>query len=238
MTTLAYSGKRKRKSSGKLSRKLFASFPPFTRSPFLGYPRLRGSSSSKDTVHRFLQTVDGAANVSLGTRFITQGAALTVLNLSFTLADCPQYASFVAIFDQYRIERVDVQIMPTANVATLTAAAGPGNYGIMGTIVDKDGAALTTLAQFEQYEDFTYQPIVRSTIHRRSFVPRASVTGLIPGPGTSSGVVAPPLQWLDAAVPTFTHYGMSIYLDPYAAAANYQIFQVMMTYHLAFRNVR
>lgn len=195
--------------------------------------------SSQNKVYKFVQAVDGATITGLGARAIVQGNVVSNRALYFTLGDCAQSATFTGLFDQYRIDKIVIDFIPMTqmnNFSVGTAVGNVNNPGLFGTIVDYDDAtALTTLADYEQFPNFKYQPCISMRTHRRSFRPHIAVGAYN---GAFAGYKNEPAGWIDCATNSIQHYGIKIFWDGYANANALQTFQVMCKYHLSFKNVR
>lgn len=189
-------------------------------------------------IYRFHRTTDGGQITSINSRFIQQVNVPTYNGVYFKLSDLPNYAEFTALFDQYRITRISISFLPMSNCNILSAitSSDTGNPGIFGTVLDFDDAnAPTTLAELQQYQTFSYQPAVTRRVHRRSFKPRIA-SAVYAGAFTSFANMKD--IWIDVASPNVQYYGLKYYMDQYDAITTPQIYQVMATYYVQFRQVR
>lgn len=210
-----------------------------------------GATNYNNKIYRFVRTTDGTnftyvnagTETNWGSRFLSQVAnANNNVSFEFRLQDVPNYTEFTTLFDQYRIDKITFKMIPMCNVNQLTiASAGTfvNNPGIVGTVIDYDDAnILSTLASFEQYANFRFQPVVSSKTIQRTFKPHIAVAAFGGGVFTSYMNKGP--TWIDCNNATVAHYAIKIYLDgpDGTAPTAFQKFQLFATYYLSFRNVR
>ena len=111
-------------------------------------------------------------------------------SMKFTLADVPQAASFSALFDCYRIDKLKVDLIPVGNVVNQTIF-GAGSLTAapqwLSTVIDYDDSTLlTTEAALLDYESFKQTPSYRK--HVRTFTPAVSMSAYKTS-GTTIGYV-------------------------------------------------
>ena len=192
-------------------------------------------------IHRFHQAVDGSFNPNFNLRYINQINTLQSIGASFRLSDLPQSASFTALFDQYRITKVRVDFIPMSNSSIVQGSAGTaivGNAGVIATVIDyDDNNNGLTFAQLQEYESFKITPAISRRTHSVTLVPRVAMAAFGVGAFTSYAV-GPKGQWVDVASPAIEHYGMKVYVDPYAVAVAAQTWQIMLYYDIEFKFVR
>lgn len=138
---------------------------------------------------------------------IVYGPTVTALDsyffaLRFTVADLPQIASFTALFDSYRINKVVVKFVPMQNNVPTVAvsAAGANQNGVtqdMETVIDYDDAViLTSRAAALEYDTYKETPCWKT--HKRVIVPSMSMEAFKTS-GTTIGYIQKKKQWIDAA---------------------------------------
>jgi len=133
-----------------------------------------------------------------------------------------------SLFDQYRIVRVEVLIVPQAN---FVAAGSTATAGMMHSVIDYDDA--TPLASEQNALD--YQNCLSSSAsdgHFRSFVPHAALAAYA-GAFTSYNNVESP--WIDAAYPGVQHYGLKVVNTTASVATELLVYATLFT---EWRNVR
>lgn len=230
--------------------------PSRSRRPYVRAKLYRGVKLQG--IHSFKQSVTGTQINGFTADTITQGAGVLLKQCYFTLNDLPQVASFTALFDQYRIDKVQVDFIPTAQIclvpqAEVTAVAaldapivaGGASGGVYGTVIDyDDSAALANLSAYMQYSNFKMGQVGSLKIHRRTFKPHVA-TAAYAGAFTSYANMVN--QWIDCASTTVQHYGLKFYADIQAssstggggsAVAYPQTWRIMATYWVSFKNVR
>lgn len=179
---------------------------------------LRGSRM--DQTYEFSQSFEISALATSSTTVPTFTANY------FTLSSLDQASSLVAIFDQYRISNIRVQLIPRISVVDTTA-----NTGLFTSLIDlDDSASITTLGQAH---DFQSAMTSRGTeTHVRTFVPRVAL-GAYAGTFTSYANMGN--QWIDTASTSVQHYGLK---TAWSATSSVYIYDAVTTFLVQFRNVR
>lgn len=176
----------------------------------------------------YVQTVTGD-NMAIATRFLTQTNAAQFITMTFKLSDCAQSSTFIALYDQYKIDKVVVRFIPMTNCNLLSTAVMTGNPGVLGTSIDFDDSTLiTTLNQMTEYSSFRQIPAVSMKTHVVSLRPRISNSLTWDG------------KWIpcDNINDDRAHQSIRVYIDPYASINLVQNWQVFCQYYLSFRNVK
>jgi len=172
--------------------------------------------------------------------YIAQATDSTLVfgSMAFSLQDLDQVTTFTALFDQYRIDRVIVQIKsrnPTANFNTSSVANAtpPSTYWV----IDRDDSTTpTTLAAMRQYDncqEAQYNDHVEIDL-------QPSVTPAIYAAGAFSGyAVCRTGVWLDVANVSIPHYGVKFGITELSATASSTYYwDLEFIYYVSFRNVR
>ena len=203
------------------------------------------------TIYRYKQSLDGSTIATGFTgKILTQTGAAQTGGIVATLADVPQQAILTALYDEYRIVRVVIKMVPmvkgmmaidsqygtTAGSGVLGAA---NNWGLLYTIVDHDGAPPTTTAGFNQYQTVKKYRVLDGKTIVLNFKPSILIGSQIAG-GTITANQTRVSPWLDCQNNNVNHYLGAWYLEPYGVqgATSAQIYQIEATYYLEFRNVR
>jgi len=177
---------------------------------------------------------------STQTSYIAQAAASTLEfgSAAFSLQDLDQVASFTAVFDQYRIDRVVMQVKTRNNLLSFntTGAANATPPQTYWVIDRDDSSVLTTLAQARQYDNVqeaTAMDHVEIDLEP-SVTPAIYAAGAFSGYGiTRTGV------WLDCNNVSIPHYGVKWAISELTAAATDTYYwDCFFYYYVSFRNVR
>jgi hypothetical protein len=151
--------------------------------------------------------------------------------LNYQLASLDQVNTYTALFDQYRIDEVQVTLRPTFNVG-IQGLGTPSP--IIYTVIDyDDSSALGTIAAFRQYNNCTetqFETVVRS------FKPHAAMAAYT---GTFVGFANEESPWLDCSSTTIQHYGYKFAIAPPPSSTT-SLYSVALTTRMkiSFRNVR
>jgi len=173
----------------------------------------------------------------------TSGATYYSYGYAFILSSLPDYTNFTALFDQYRILRVDFSLACFSTVST-SAAAGQGTGAMHYGITDHDDATNPTASDvgvqgMREYASFTERSLFdsRGEFHRHSFVPRVAVAAYA-GAFTSYGNAS---MWIDSNSPAVQHYGRKGIIEIWSATpgvACNMLVRVQATVTLECRDVR
>lgn len=171
--------------------------------------------------------------------------AANVLNDScfamyFTLNDCIQASTFTALYDQYRIDKVQVIIGRTNN----QQSAGNSTQNLtfpsqqLWYVVDHDDATvLTSLTDIMQYQGAQCKNIMDNGEVKITFKPRIAVAAYAAGVFTSFSNQS--AGWIDAASPTVQHFGLKLVIPcPINVTFAEMNFTVRTKLWLSFKSVR
>lgn len=151
----------------------------------------------------------------------------------FRLIDIQGYTAFTAMFDQYKILKVMVTIIPRQNV---NAPSFTGNVGApLITVIDHDGfGGLPTSGDLLAYQTcIESSPL--STL-RRVVYPSFRSSALDEKNNNSLGSATRQRGWVDCANPNIAWHGLFLML-PQTTTVNLQ-WDLRMEYYLAFKDVR
>jgi len=177
---------------------------------------------------------------STQTSYIAQAtpATLEFGSAAFSLQDLDQVTSFTAVFDQYRIDRVVMQVKsrnstPNFNISSTANATPPQTFWV----VDRDDSApFTTLAQARQYDN-----VQEATCADNVEIDlQPSVTPAVYASGAFSGyAIVRTGMWLDCNNVSIPHYGVKWAISEISVAATDTYYwDVFFYYYVSFRNVR
>lgn len=131
-------------------------------------------------------------------------------SLYFQLQNLPSYTEFTTLFDQYRIDHVDVTFTYTANSEpqNITAAPAAPLLNLM-TVFDHDDAAIPAgQVAIQQYPSFRCDRMDR--VLTRRVYPRVAEAVYN---GTFAGVANIRAPWLDSAQVNVQHYGVKFVIN-------------------------
>lgn len=145
----------------------------------------------------------------------------------FTLNSIDQSAQLTSVFDQYRIDMVEVCFKPRITMPTTASQ----NTGLFSTVVDvDDNNTLTSVNAAYDYENCVSGK--GSEEQRRTLVPHCALAAYS-GAFTSYANVASP--WIDANSPAVVHYGVK---TAWTVTDAVYTTDVLVRYKITFRNVR
>jgi len=159
---------------------------------------------------------------------VTTSAVTNVYTaLYFTVAGIGNITPLATLFDQYRIKKIEVLLLPACNAVS---GAGAGT-GVMHTVIDYDDAtALTSEQAALSYENCLSSS--SSDGHRREFVPHAAMAAYSGAFNSYANVASP---WIDAVSTGVQHYGLKIVNTVATQASEINVYATLFT---EWRNVR
>lgn len=180
-------------------------------------PSLNVSGIDDNQIYRFAHLSD------LSTVFSTSTSTITGTGLNFQISNIPNSSSYLSLFDQYRITKIEVwiQAQNTNN---------GGHTGMLYSAVDYDASATgLTPTQLSQYANVTIAPL-GSIGHFHSFVPHVAVAAYS---GTFTSYANETAPWIDSNSPNVQHYGVVL-----SAPATTDVIAVdaRVRYFVEFRN--
>jgi hypothetical protein len=163
-----------------------------------------------------------------GTILTTSSTSDVFYAKSFQASDLDQYSTLASVFDQYKIDSVEVWITPSYQDIT-----GPNPNSYYFTAIDYDDAQnFTSIAQIRQVPNCTDTSSYEGVY--RKFVPHSA---LVSGGNLSvagNGLANIPATWQDVAYNGVPHFGLKIV----AKASNVTTtFSLQTRMNLSFRNV-
>lgn len=157
----------------------------------------------------------------------------------FLLQDIPQHASFEALFDTYRVNKLVVKFIPQINSFTVisTAGANAANRAeLMATVIDyDDNNLLSSYLSALDYETFRETPSYRT--HKRVYIPAISQE-VFKTSGTTIGYTQSKKKWIDMAYDDVEFYGLKGVIQNHAATNIQQIWRVFVTAYITLKQVR
>lgn len=151
----------------------------------------------------------------------------------FKLSDVAAYSELTVLFDQYRIEGVEVVF--TASQSDTTGFVWPRIYVAFDPDDSDIPTALSTLRERGNTKIYAFAPNKRE--FRVNLVPAAVIISETAG-GQKAAISAPRGQWKDCNQAGIIHYGLKYWLEDYKMSIGSPPMRVIMRYHLAFRGSR
>jgi len=134
-----------------------------------------------------------------------------------------QFASFAAIFDQYRIDQIEAWLVPTS------ATSNEQNFGFLYSSVDYDDATASTPSLLLQKSNVVVSPL--SLGHYHKFKPHVAIAAYS---GAFTSFANMSRSWLDCGSPGIVHYGLKFSSDITTIVYNVEL---MLRVTISFRNV-
>jgi len=168
-----------------------------------------------------------ATEADIGMLFNTSTTVFTGVGQSFLATQIPSFSSFASVFDQYRIEMIEVWIVPSS-----------GTGAVLGT----DPASFVSVIDYDDNSFpasegalLDYQNAITTTVgngHYRSFVPHIAVAAYS---GTFTSFANEVAPWIDAASSGVAHYGLKIGVSPTLTVVDITL---RARFWMSYRNVR
>lgn len=180
-------------------------------------PNLNAVRPSDNQIHRFTWTSDA------GTVLTTSVTVPAQTGISFVLSSVPDSSTFVALFDQYRIARIEAWIQPQS-------ANNGGHSGMLYSAIDYTNDTALTPTQIQEFSNVIVAPAA-TTGHYHSWVPHVAVGAYT---GAFGGFKNEPASWIDCTSNTVRHYGLLI---SSAVTTDVITIDLIVRYHLEFKNI-
>jgi len=190
-------------------------------------PRFTGLEWTRpNVVYNFVETLDQTQLAPSAGPFVSSAAGSTFYACYFQMNLLGNAAQYIALFDQYRIESVEVVLVPRINVNAGTLAALAPNTGLIYAYTDYDDTVLPTLALAEQRSDVICEPGYKP-VH---MVFKPHVVGVLAGAINALNLESP---WLDDNAPATAHNGIKFVLTQTSVV---QTWDALVRMHMQFRN--
>jgi hypothetical protein len=146
--------------------------------------------------------------------YATTTVTTAVAGLAFTLAGFAQYTEYTSLFDQYKIDEIELWFEPQNSQSTVYA-----NTGQYVTAIDLDDAS-TPGSYNSVLARSTSLVTEGQTAHYHKWQPHMAVA-VYSGAFTSFENV--PADWLDVGSPNVQHYGFKFAALPTSAVISYNV---------------
>lgn len=177
------------------------------------------------------------AGVSGDAEFIALAASPAFMGMSFLASDLPNFNGLAAVFDQYRITKIQLKFKPEFNMSAIsTGAAVTGVLtGTLLGVYDRDDDAIPTsidyLREYDSCRDVnSYQGMTFT------FKPNVAIGLQVPA-GTLIAAGNQKAGWIDCAAANIPHYGVKVGVPQQAAGAIAR-WTVTARYWISFKNLR
>jgi hypothetical protein len=200
---------------------------PILETRFSGTPYTR-----ENKVYDFVQFIDQSALITAGPLTST-GVGNVYIGEYVNFNNLAQYATFQALFDQYRIAMIEMVFVPRTNMITASTGVTSVNTGLVYSFVDYDDAvAPTTIAQAQQRQNCLCVPGYQQFSH--CWVPHISMSAFPVGGSAIAGVQAT-APWLDTTLVATPHYGVKVCWSQ-TSTSEIQSYDIITRVHIQFRN--
>ena len=133
---------------------------------------------------------------------------------TFELSDFPEYASYVELYEYFRIDKVQVSFRSQNNNALSGNQPNFMCSGRVHTVIDYNDAATYAASRIgvsDMMQDNSYRCTTSTRTHTRTLVPKI----LMEAGGSSLGSVSKGKQWIPTGNTTsnLSHYGLKYILE-------------------------
>jgi hypothetical protein len=162
----------------------------------------------------------------LGPWLTSSAGGGTSTGIALVLSQLPQYATWTAAFDQYKIDFIEAWIQPT-QASTVASPDGWRWYNVVD--YDDDGTSITE-TQIQQYQNV--QDLARTEACYRKWRPHVAIGSNVGGSVVLS--VNQPSEWINCAQVNVKHFGLKVYMQ---ATAITVVLTMRLRYTVSFRQV-
>lgn len=150
---------------------------------------------------------------------VCDGINPTLAGISFRLSFIPNYAEFTALFDVYRITKINIKWNPEYTVLSDAAPVSTALNVFMNSVIDlTDAGPPPSVDDILQYSTIRTTGITKE--HGRSWEPTTMMTEGMPC-----------RCWLATSSPSTLHYGVKVAIPPTGTAMT---FRATITYYVQF----
>lgn len=195
----------------------------------------RRSRKLVNSIHRYIRFADVETVFSAsGPNTIVAAAGAQHLGYSFDLKNVVNYNEFVALYDQYRINKVTLYLEPLYDqISNLGGVTGQR----LRIVHDyNDNVPLTTEDEYLEYSNCkSFFPFSKRVI-KVVLYPKIGQEIMNVGGGLSQSALSSNKVWLNTDYTEVPHFGVKIYVPPYPAAPATTIYKVRARFNLSFKN--
>jgi len=187
-------------------------------------PYMENLSVKDNKIFRFVQSK------SLGNVMASLNSSAATFTKNWTTGDIVQFSSFASVFDQYRISKCEVWLVPAGPALAAGYANTTGARCYSVTDYD-DSNNLSTSAQALQYENCMVSGLTDG--HYRSVQPHIAVATY---GGAFTQFKNEKAGWIDVASTSAQHYGVKCIVDP-TNSNNDVVYNAFTRVTIEFRNL-
>jgi len=153
--------------------------------------------------------------------------------LKFTLGNLPSYTDF-SLYDQYRIDSIDLLLIPPLDVSTLKGVTGTDAHqlSILSTCLDKDDAITPSVNNVHSHQTCVVHGNFDRNVRVHLENPQVSLSAY---QGAFTGYAQKANQWIDTASSGVEHYGFKWCIENAPALATAKYFFIYAKYNMSFR---
>lgn len=153
---------------------------------------------------------------------------------NYTAADIAQFASWSAVFDQYKIELIECWFTPFGPATQPGYNADVRFYSVLDY---DDSNSNLTVASIQEYENcVTTRCSQGHYIKFRPHVGQLNFVGALPSTTNNLGLSNRPSVWLDAAFTNVQHFGIKMIIDPVISNGDLKV-DLFTRITVSFKNV-
>lgn len=164
---------------------------------------------------------------------IQSGASSSAFGYYFLLSALPGYAEFTSLFDQYRIDKVDI-FLRSMNTKGLPSTLANGALSYMVLAPDYDDVSVPS-GESAVLQKQNVKILETGDDYLLTIVPHIAVAAYS-GAFTGYDNVGP--QWIDSASSSVQHYGWKYWMSAPPSASLSSTWHYYARVHLSFRNVQ
>ena len=207
----------------------------------------KGKKNPVGPIHKFTQIIDGDEITGNASSYVTQSTTVDEFNSwYFALNDCDQVLTFKDLFEEYRIDKVMLELRPSINFvgsmwnSTQTVSGSPPKYNLSYLVKDWNDAVSENISAMRQHENCRVISnagggIVRVTVNKPAF--NAGIKN------TSGATVYAKHEtgWISTTNEAVPHYGIKMLTEFVSDAINssyVQNWRVTAKYFISFRGTK
>ena len=184
----------------------------------------------------------GASGMNLNMFFTISGTYLVIAGTNPQILNMPNYAELTTLYDQYRIDCVQVSLYFSNNSTSLASTTvGMPVIGIVKDYDDANAAAFNDIQQYDNFQSFQLGNATNSG-GKYTFWIKPSCKAALNSNSVGYGFAQLRSQFVDCNYPLVQHYGVKMCIDPilYASGVGTQIGQLSIEtkYYLTMKHSR